>query len=131
INTEKKIEENKKILNKYQLEYNKECIDKYIHDISNTLKYQDDIIQLEKRNELLSKINKIPDIKLLDKIFTNEDLLDSLTIEKKIEDNKKICKRLGVEYDKKEIDSYINNIKNNLHNQENIINFEKRKKLTD
>src|SRR5690606_33896274 len=33
--------------------------------------------------------------------------------------------------DKKEIDSYINNIKNNLHNQENIINFEKRKKLTD
>lgn len=129
INSENIIKSNKAILSKYNIEYNEDSIESEIDNIRKNLDHQDIILQIEKRNNILKKIDEIPNITPFEVSFTNDDYLGALDVEKKIQDNISIAKKIPISYDKDEINRSINYINKNLSNQDTIIKIEKRNSI--
>ena len=129
VNKEKSIQSNKKILDGYKIEYDKYVIEDTINSITELLRLQDIIDKIKEREELVNKISNIPDIQVSDRIFTNEDLLETLEIERIIKYNTDLCNKIPIPYDASEISNKQRDIKNTLDKQESIINYEERQKI--
>lgn len=121
---ERRYLEANKIFNQLGIEHNRNNLNTFISETDIKIKLQNvqhKVKEKMKLNEILSQHK--------DNNFTEKDYIATLKIESTLDQNRKICDRLGVQYNQESIKLEKNKIQQNLDYQEIINKIEKKKSI--